>query len=104
MTFPPEHIVKHLEEDPDSWITTERMLSEDSQNAYVELAFTDPKNKMHDYDLVDDALLYYVHKDDCCNPLDREGLEAKFINKYRVETDPEGMNRAQIRIIKNNNK
>ena len=101
MTFPSEHIVKLIEKDPTIWITTERMLSEDEDNAYVELAFTDPKNKMKDYDLVEDAFMYYVSKDDCCNPIDRDPFEAKFISIYEVPTDPTGMKRAEIRIIKN---
>lgn len=100
MTFPRQSFIDLVTKDPNIWMTTERMLSEDAENAYVELAFTDPKNKMRDYDLVEDAFMYYTHKDDCCNPLDREHFEAKFISMYRVDTDPEGVKRAEIRIIK----
>lgn len=100
MTFPDQRIIDLIIKDPDIWITTERMISEDDENAYVELAYTDPKNEMHDYDLVEDALMYYTHKDDCCNPLDREKFEAKFISTYEVRFDPPGLKRAEIRIIK----
>jgi hypothetical protein len=100
MTFPPQYFIDLVTKDPNNWMTTERMISEDDENAYVELAYTDPKHKTRDDDLVEDALMYYTHKDDCCNPLDAEQFEAKFINTYRVETDPAGVNRAEIRIIK----
>jgi hypothetical protein len=100
MTFPDQRIIDLIVKDPDIWMTTERMLSEDDENAYIELAYTDPKRKMSEADLVEDAFMYYTHKDDCCNPLDREPFEAKFINIYEIPTDPAGMKRAEIRIIK----
>ena len=101
MTFPPQYFIDLVIKDPNVWMTTERMLSEDDENAYVELAYTDPKNKTHEGDLEEDAMMYYTHKDDCCNPLDPEQFEAKFINTYEVRFDPPGVKRAEIRIIKN---
>lgn len=58
MTFPKQYFIDLVIKDPNIWITTERMISEDDENAYIELAYTDPKNNMRDEDLAEDALLY----------------------------------------------